>query len=139
MASPEISLLGQRKGNLTLNGNRKHLLCYKEQMLVQEENRLKVPPITPIPSQPKLVIQTIDHPLPSGSLMVSLPSHCRNITIIISVGFYAPVKLAAFLLFENRLQNKNPRNYASCTDSKELQQQSCKIRAASHSLDRSRC
>lgn len=48
-----------------------------------------------------------------------MPGHCRVITIIISAGFYAPVKLAAFLLFANRLQNKNPRKDASWPASKE--------------------
>lgn len=89
-------------------------------MLAQEENGLKVPPITLRPLGPGIVIQRIRHPLlPSGSLIAPVPGHCRVITIIISAGFYAPVKLAAFLLFANRLQNKNPRKDASWPSSKE--------------------
>lgn len=72
-----------------------------------------------------IVIQSNRPLLPSGSLMASVPSYCRVITIIISVGFYAPVKLAAFLLFANRLQNKSPRKDAGWPGSKDLQRRWC--------------
>lgn len=88
-------------------------------MLAQEENGLKVPPITLRPLGPGTVIQSNRPPTTSSSLIAPVPGHCRVITIIISAGFYAPVKLAAFLLFANRLQNKNPRKDASWPASKE--------------------
>ena len=71
---------------------------------------------------PQIVIQSNRPTFPSSSLMASVPSHCRIITIIISAGFYAPVKLAVLFLFANRLQNKNPRKDSGWPGSKDLQQ-----------------
>lgn len=92
-------------------------------MLAQEENGLKVPPITLRPLGRETYSKQQTRPPPpaptSGSLIAPVPGHCRVITIIISAGFYAPVRLAAFLLFANRLQNNNPRKDANWPASKE--------------------
>lgn len=87
-------------------------------MPAQEENGLKVPPITLRPLGPGTVIQSNRASLhlrfPDSTSAWPLQSYYHH-----HLCWILCPKLAAFLLFANRLQNKNPRKDASWPASKE--------------------